>query len=107
MAFSDLIALADRAVRDRLGSVPVVYAPAVGAPVNITGIFDANYVLADEGHSGVEQVTPAVWLNLADLPLHPDLDEPQLSINGTLYKVRERQPDTMGSIRLLLHRVAI
>lgn len=104
MAFSDLIASADRAARDHLGGVAVVYAPEVGDAVEVRGIFDARFVIADQGEAGVEQVAPAVWLELDELPVHPDDDEPTLTIEGRQYRVRERQPDGMGTIRLLLHR---
>jgi anti-sigma factor ChrR (cupin superfamily) len=104
MAFSDHVARADQAVRDHLGSVTVTYAPAVGDAVEVAGMFDAVYVLPDQGHANVEQVTPAVWLKLEDLPTHPEDDEPTLTIAGNTYRVSERQPDGLGTVRLLLHR---
>jgi hypothetical protein len=107
MAFADLVASIDDAVREHLGSVSVEYQPESGDAVEVDGLFDANYVLVDEGNAGVEQVGPAVWLKLDDLPVHPDDDEPQLTIAGKLYRVRERQPDGMGTIRLLLHRADV
>jgi hypothetical protein len=107
MAFADLVASIDDAVREHLGSVSVEYQPESGDAVEVDGLFDATYVLVDEGNAGVEQVGPAVWLKLDDLPVHPDDDEPQLTIAGKLYRVRERQPDGMGTIRLLLHRADV
>jgi hypothetical protein len=106
MAFSDLVAKIDRAVQGHLGGVDVVYAPAVGDAVTVTGMFDAAYVLLDQGQSGVEQIVPAVWLRLEDLPVHPDEDEPALTIAGNTYRVRERHVDSVdgGTVRLLLHR---
>jgi hypothetical protein len=104
MVFSEHVALADQHVRDHLGGVTVTYAPAVGDAVEVVGMFDEVYVLPEQGHANVEQVTPAVWLKLSDLPGHPDDDEPALTIAGNTYRVVERQPDGMGTIRLLLHR---
>jgi hypothetical protein len=71
----------------------------------IKGMFDENYVLIEgSAHAGVEQGTPSIWLRLEDLPVHPDQDEPVLTIRGQAYVVRERQADVGGgSIRLLLH----
>jgi hypothetical protein len=105
MSFAHHVAAADRAIQSHLGSVTVIYQPAVGAAVEVTGIFDAAYVLLDQGQAGVEQVSPVVWLRLADLPVHPDEDEPLLTIEGKVYRVRERQTDGTagGTIRLLLH----
>ncbi len=66
MAFADHVGRADDAVRAHLGSVAVIYAPTVGDPVTVTGMFDENYVLVDAGgQMGVELIAPAVWLDLA------------------------------------------
>jgi hypothetical protein len=106
MTFASLIANADRAAQVILGGVDVVYQPQSGASVTVTGIFDDAYVAVDNGNAGVEQVGPVVWLRLEDLPVHPDDDEPTITINSVDYIVRERQVDGTvgGSIRLLLHK---
>jgi hypothetical protein len=109
MSFADLIAQTDRAVQEHLGGVTVTYAPEVGDAVEVTGIFDAAFMLVAPGNSSVEQAGPAVWLRLEDLPVHPDDDEPTLTIDGQDYTVRERQTDGPdgGTIRLLLHHAAV
>lgn len=99
MAFADLVAAADRAALAQLGGVAVIYQPAVGLPVTVTGIFDDPYTLTDEGEA-------AVFLRLEDLPIHPDNDDPVLTIEGRQFHVRLRQPDGLGGIRLLLVAVA-
>lgn len=104
MAFADLVAAADVAIREHLGGVTVTYQPEVGDAVAVGGMFDAQYRLIDPVNAGVEQTVPAVFLRLADLPADPDDDEPQLTIDGVTYSVRERQPDGLGGIRFLLHR---
>jgi hypothetical protein len=105
MSFADLILAADRAAQRSLGGVPVIYVPeaAPSTPVTVTGIFDANFVFVDQGNAGVEQVGPAVFLRLEDLPADPDVDDPRITIAGIVYAVRERQRDSLGGIRLLLH----
>lgn len=105
MAFSDLVEGIDRAAQTLLGGVPVIYQPEVGGPVTVQGIFDERYTLVQPGNAGVEQLGPAVFLRLEDLPVHPDDDEPRLTIGGKVYTVRERQPDGPqgGGIVLLLH----
>lgn len=107
MAFRDLVARADRAAVDHLGGDAVVYRPAIGNgdPVTVTGMFDANYLLVERDETGVEQRGPAVFLRLEDLPTHPDEDDPTLTILGADYDVRERRPDGLGGILLLLHLV--
>lgn len=109
MDFAALIADIDRTAQAHLGGVPVVYQPEVGEAVTVTGMFDDPQVLLDQGRADVEQVGPSVWLRLADLPVHPDQDEPTLTIGGVQYTVHERQPDTTigGSIRLSLHRKVV
>lgn len=103
--FAELVRRTDRAVQNHLGSVTVTYDPVSGPAVQVPGMFDDRYLLIDR-QAGVEQVTPAVVIRLEDLPVHPDNDEPVLTINGTTYRVRERQIDGAvgGAIRLLLHR---
>lgn len=103
MAFADLVADVDRAAQAHLGGVTVTYQPAVGAPVDVQGMFDERHVLLDAEEGGLETVTPAVFLRLADLPEDPEVDNPTITVGGTAYRVRERQPDGQGGIRLLLH----
>ena len=114
MGFPDLVAQADRAVQEHLGGVAVTYEDEFGEVVEVQGIFDETYTLADGGQAGVEQVTPAVFVLISDLPVPPDedaeevrtqiQDEPLVTIRGKKYRVRERQADGMGGVRLLLHR---
>lgn len=106
MDFADLVEKANRAAQSHLGGEVVVYQPEVGDAVTVQGIFDENFVLLDPGESMVEQRGPAIWLLLEDLPIHPDEDEPTLTVRGQVYRVRERRPDGSagGGIRLLLHR---
>lgn len=106
MAFADLVAQVDRAALSTLGGEPVTYAPEVGSAVEVTGIFDAQYVLAKGGaEAGVEALGPAVFLRLEDLPVDPEEDEPTLTIGGVDYRVTERRPDGMGGIVLALRLV--
>lgn len=107
MTFSALVAAADRAVQVHLGSVAVTYQPQGEDPVEVTGMFDERFVLVDQGDAGVEQTAPAAFLMLEDLPVDPEDDEPLITIGGTEYRVRERQKDGMGGIRLLLHRASL
>lgn len=105
MAFADLVSAADRAIQGHLGSVKVIYRPEpeLGDPVIVDGMFDASFVFLDQGEAGVESVGPVVFLLLVDLPVHPEDCNPRITINGVDYKVRERQVDSLGGIKLFLH----
>lgn len=105
MAFADLVTALDRTTRANLGGEPVIYRPETGESVTASGIFDDRYVAIIEGEAGVEQVGPAVFLRLEDLSTDPEVDNPILTIRGVDYRVRERQPDGMGGVRLLLQLV--
>lgn len=106
MAFEDLVAGADRAVQRALGGETMVYTPEAGVPVEVTGVFDQQYLLAKGTPlAGVESRGPAVFLLLDDLPTDPDEDEPTLTIRGDVYRVVERRPDGMGGIVLALRLV--
>lgn len=105
-AFAELVAATDRIVLSLLGGAPVVYQPAIGDAVHVSGVFDALYVLAQgDAEAGVGTLGPAVFLLLADLPIHPELDEPTLTIGGLTYRVFERRPDGLGGIVLALRLV--
>jgi hypothetical protein len=104
MSFADLIEAVDRVAMDVFGEVvPVVYAPSIGTPANVTGIFDENYVLAKgSADSGVEVSGPAAFFRLEDLPDVPEDDDPMLTIRSIEYRVIERRPDGLGGIVLVL-----
>lgn len=106
MDFAELVGAVDRAALAHLGSVPVVYRPEFGEPVEVDGIFDAQFVLVDAGEAGVESRVPAVFLRLEDLPTDPTLDrEPTITVGGVGYQVIGRRPDGAGGVLLLLHLV--
>lgn len=105
MTFAELVAQADRAVQTSLGGELVAYAPATGSPIQVTGVFDEQYVLAKgSADAGVETLGPAVFLRLEDLPIDPETDEPTLWIRGLDYRVTERRSDGIGGIVLALRR---
>jgi hypothetical protein len=104
--FDELVAMTDRAIFDALGGEPVTYTPQSGPPATVTGMYDANFVLAKGGaHAGVEAVGEAVFFRLSDLPADPETDTPTLTIRGNAYSVIERMPDGMGGIVLAVRRI--
>lgn len=108
MSLEGLVADMDSAAISVLGeSTPVTYAPASGAPVLVSGIFDNPYELAQDAGApaGVESLAPAVFLQLADLPTDPEVDDPILTIKGVQYRVSERCPAGPGAIYLRLRKV--
>lgn len=107
MSFDELVADADRAVQAALGGETITYAPLVGAPADVVGMFDENYVLVKgDAEAGVETIGPAVFVRLEDLPEDPrDADaDPTLTIRGVAYRATERRPDGVGGIVLALRR---
>lgn len=106
MAFADLIEAADRAALEHLGGQSIMYQPAGGIAVPVTGIFDAAYVLAKgDPEAGVESLGPAVFFRFDDLPVDPEDDEPTLTIGGVAYRVTERRTAGLGSIVLALREI--
>jgi hypothetical protein len=104
--FNALVELADRAAMALLGGSTITYTPQGGVPVQVTGIFDAPYVLAKgDAEAGVETLGPSVFFRLEDLPTDPEDDEPTLTIGGAVYRVDQRRPDGIGGIVLGLHLV--
>ena len=105
MVFTDLLVTADVAVRDTLGGT-VTYTPTVGVATDVVGIFDAVYVRVDLGNPGVSSQGPSVWLILDDLPSDPYTDTTAtVTVDGVTYSAHEVQPDGLGGVRLLLHKV--
>ncbi len=105
MSFADLITSTDSAVRAHLGGVSAIYTPEVGDAATVSGIFDEQYVMSKPGEAGAEQVGPALWVTLADLPADPRTENPTITIAGVIYTVKERPTDGFGgTIRLLLKR---
>lgn len=108
MGFAEALAVADVAVRGRLGR-SLVYTPGVGAPVTVTGVFDAAYVVADGGAGvvGVSSSSPAAFFTLSDLPSDPSVDlGATVTVGSTVYSCHEAKPDGLGGVVMMLHKVA-
>lgn len=106
MPWDSLLATADRAVASGLGR-DVTYAPAVGSPVVVKGIYDAAHLETTGGFAGVTTSTPAVWLQLADLPTDPEADEPTITVGVKSFTVSEVHKDGNGAgVTLLLRRAS-
>lgn len=107
MAFLDLIAAADRAVQANLGGVVVTWQSDEWGDAMVPGMFDESYVRVDASEAGVEQVGPAFFCRLEDLPKRPTDDEsqPRIVHGGLTYQIAERQEDGAGGVRLLLLRM--
>jgi hypothetical protein len=106
MGFSDLVLAADRVVLNKLGETTITYAPTVGDPVAVDAVFDQPFTQVDGTTAfGVEQLSPVVWVVLADLPSDPETDDPTITIDAIPYRVVAREYDSLrGTVRLSLHR---
>lgn len=110
-AFDELIERADRAVHSVLGAQEITYAPTVGAPVPVTGIFDEQYVLVGgELDARVAATGPAFFCRRSDLPAGFEEDRPTLTIETLRdgiwdFEVTEFHPDGVGGVLLVLRRI--
>lgn len=103
MGFDALLGPADRLVLNTLSETePVTYAPSVGDPVTVKGIFDRTYVVADQERVGVSTTAPAVWFLLADLPSDPTEDTVTITIGGVQFECTEAQKDGKGGVHCVL-----
>lgn len=109
MTFLDHVTAIDRAAQAHLGGVTVTWRSDGWGDAEVVGMFDRNYVRVDASEAGVEQVGPAFFCRLEDLPRHPSEDEsaPRLIIDGLTYQIAERQEDGAGGVRLLLLRMEL
>lgn len=86
--------------------VEVRWAPQIGAPSIVAGIFDGEYIsveIAAEGDVGVDSVTPMLWI--ADEAMPGVAEGDSLRISDLNYIVRSVQPDGTGTTALQLERV--
>lgn len=108
MTFPALLAAIDRAALDLLGGL-VRYAPQVGEPVDVRGVFDTQFQhplgLGGARPPGEVVVGPALFVRLADLPVDPTTDTPVVTVDGVDYRVREVHKDGQGGA--LLHLLKI
>jgi hypothetical protein len=108
MSFAALLQDADTAVLGHLpGDEVVIYTPGAGAAVVVVGVYDAAYQKVDAGNAGVSDSAPAVFLRMEDLPSDPSDDvDARVTVDATVYRVREAQPDGQGMTLLFLQQVA-
>jgi hypothetical protein len=86
--------------------IPILYRAKDEQPIPMKLVFDERYVLTQgTAEAGVETTAPAVFVPKADIPVSLATDDPQLTIDGSVYRVTERQPDGMGGLVLLLRKI--
>jgi hypothetical protein len=103
LAFGDLLARVDFTARRQLGG-DVVYAPGIGTPVTVRGVFDKAYQLVPLDAPGISSTAPAVFLRGEDLPSSPLNDvSASVTAGGVVYRIREVRPDGLGGMLLILH----
>ena len=99
------MALIDSPIRKLLGSA-VTYTPGGGAPQQVRGVFESAYARADAGNPGISTAVPAFFARVSELASNPMVDlEALVTVDGTVYRIREVQPDGLGGVVLLLHLV--
>lgn len=98
---------ADRAVfmdADGFGQAVTLARSAGGASVAFTAIFDSAYLLAETGQSSVATVAPVLTCRDDDLPSGGVAFGDTVVVAGTVYKIRDIQPDGTGIVVLLLEK---
>lgn len=105
MAFKDLMDQTLKTVRNGLGE-EVEYTPQSGDPLTIKGVFSEVFTQIDPASGVPVQTTlPNILIRIADLEGASPAKDDTISIGGTVYRVREVQPDGGGGALLLLHKV--
>lgn len=111
MSWDTDIAGVDRDCQDLLGAINFRYAPAVGQPVDMLGIFDQAQTPVATSGTGVEQMFHRVTAQLADFAgLDPTAEKTKALVTapypgGQTFRVHEAQTDVQGQAVLWLHKV--
>ncbi len=87
---------------------PVTYTYASGAPIQITGVFDAQYAEVDlaDGQP-VTSFRPVLGVQVAQFPLAPAQGDTLLiQRTAQTFVVKEVRPDGHGAAKLLLNLAA-
>jgi len=99
--------LADRVIKTGIGTFgrPVVYFPQNHDCVQITGIFDNEFIGVDPAAGvPVDSSVPVLHVRLADLPVPPSPGD-RVEIGEQLFRVISNQPDGQGASVLILHKI--
>lgn len=86
---------------------PVVYTPAGGAAITVSGVFDeANHDLDLAGGTPQTTEAPVLGVRLADFTTGQPQPEDTLTVTrtGNIYVVREVRLDGHGGAKLLLNQ---
>jgi hypothetical protein len=83
--------------------ITVSFRRGVAAPVQVKGIFEADYIPVDIGKSEIAAPQPMIFFRLVDLPVSPEEGD-EVTVNGTVYRVEVTHPDGQGGVELMLRR---
>ena len=84
---------------------PVLYSPAAGAEIQISGVFDDAYKEVDilDG-MGIPTESPVLGINLADLSMAPKQgDQMTILRTGEIFTVKKVRADGHGAALLFLN----
>ncbi|HQT79769.1 MAG TPA: hypothetical protein PLD10_22220 [Rhodopila sp.] len=84
----------------------VTYTYANGAPVNMTGVFDEQYLgLEPADGQTVTTAMPVLGVQMSQFPAPPQQGDTVLILRtGNRYIVREVRPDGHGAAKLMLNQ---
>lgn len=103
--------LADRMLRMCLKTfadpeIPITYRRGAVSVSLSEAVFDANYIAVDpETGAQITSVNPMIGVRLADLPDGEARQGDEVIRGGFLYRVVDKQPDSEGHAKLILHKV--
>ncbi len=105
MAWSDATSAVLLQVLGTFGQT-VVYTPASGTPVTITGVFDKEATAIDLGGGmpAVSSVSPVLLIKLSDLVAKPAKGD-RVTVAGTNYRMIDSEEDGQGGSKLRLQKV--
>jgi hypothetical protein len=83
--------------------VTATYSPLTGDDYEVDGVFDRPFLKIEAGQDNSHlSSAPSFGVNESDMENTP-VEGDEVTIEGTVYKVFEVQPDKQGHIKLLLH----
>ena len=84
---------------------PVTYTPPGGEPIAVRGVFDEAHEIIKTAGDGSEYSTtaPVLGIRLLDWATAP-VQGGTLSIDGTIYRVFDLQPDGEGGVDVILKK---
>jgi hypothetical protein len=84
---------------------PVCYQPSVGGNIDITAVFDEDFIAIDpDTEEVISSNAPRIGIKVSDLPFLPT-DKDHVVIGDRRFKVTDSQEDGQGGSTIFLNEV--